>query len=172
MPAMMTACDKPAKLGAPDAIEHKPVRIVDSIVSAVSSARRKVADVTFAPRFEQVPTGTTLASPDMLNRAITDLLVTAACHTPPGGQVKVAISQGAGRIAIDILAQGKTLPPGDLDTFFDVARQRTLHRGGSDFGHDPALTPRGLRLFEGTAFVRNGSTEGIVIEVLLPLESS
>ena len=146
---MMIAAEVPTKLGAPEALEHKPVRIVDSIVSAVFSARREVKDVTFAPRFEQVPTGTTLASPDRLNWAITDMLVTAARHSPSGGQVKVHISQGSGHVAIDIAAQGKTLTPKDLGTFVDVAVRRALH--------------------QGTACVRNGSTEGFVIEVRLPL---
>ena len=154
---------------ASDAFEVKPVSIVDTIVGSVSSARRKATDVTFAPRFEQMPTGAILASPDMLNRAITDLLVTAACCTPSGGQVKVTIRQGRDKVAINIATQGKKLPPDDLDTFFDIGGQRTLHKGGADFGLGPALALRCLRLFEGTATVRNGSGEGIVIEVRIPL---
>ena len=149
---MMIAAEEPTKLSAPEALEHKPVRIVDSIVSAVFSARREVTDVTFVPRFEQVPTGTTLASPDRLNWALTDMLVTAARHTPSGGQVKVSISQGSGHVAIDIAAQGKTLTPENLGTIVDVAVQRALHKG--------------------TACVRNGLTEGVVIEVRLPLAPS
>ena len=146
-----------------------PVRVVDAIIGALTSARGKATDVTFAPRFDQIPMGATLASPDLLNRAIADLLVTAACCTPSGGQVKVTVSQGDSLVSIGIATQGKMLPPDDLNTFFDIGGQRTLHKGGADVGLRPALALRSLRLFDGTASARNGKVEGFVIEVQLPL---
>jgi DNA-binding response OmpR family regulator len=154
---------------ASGSFDSKPILIVDALVSAVASARRRAEDVTFAPRFDRVPTWQTLASPALLDRAIADLLVTAACCTSSGGQVGILVSQTGDHIALDIATQGKKLPADDLDTFFDICEQRTLHKGGADFGLAPALAFRILQLFDGTATVRNGETEGIVIEVRLPL---
>lgn len=154
---------------ASDAFEITPVRIVDAIISSVSIARSKAPDITFVPHCEQVQAWMTLASPDMLKRAITDLLITAACCTPSGGQVTVTVSQSSDCVVIDIATQGKALPPDDLATFFEIGGQRTLHKGGADFGLGPALALRCLQLFDGTVSVRNGTSEGIAIEVRLPL---
>jgi signal transduction histidine kinase len=146
-----------------------PVRIVDAILRSMSVARSSATDVTFAPHFDQIPTWAVSAAPDMLNRALADLLMTAAYCTPSGGYVRIDCRQEEERVAIDIATQGKTLPPDDLDTFFDVGEQRTLHKGGADFGLGPALARRSIRLFDGTVEVRNGAEEGIVLEVRLPL---
>jgi signal transduction histidine kinase len=56
-----------------------------------------------------------------------------------------------------------------LDTFFEVCGQRTLLKGGGDFGLAPALAKRIISLFEGECSVRNGESGGIVIEINLPI---
>jgi DNA-binding response OmpR family regulator len=147
---------------------RQPTSVAEALSHALIQVRSKVTDVAFTSAPDTTPTALTLASPDLLRRALEDLIATAACCTPSGAHVCVHVSQTGSLIAIDIATLGKRLPPEELATFFDIGEQRTLHKGGADFGLGPALAFRILQLFDGTAAVRNGETEGIVIEVRLP----
>lgn len=146
----------------------QPTSVMEALTQALAQVRQKVQDVECAAAPDSAMDALTLAAPDLLIRALADLLTTAACCTPAGGQVSACISQTGARIAVTIATQGKPLPSRELDSFFEVGEQRTLHKGGADFGLAPALAFRILQLFDGTASVRNGDTEGIVIEVRLP----
>jgi hypothetical protein len=55
-----------------------------------------------------------------------------------------------------------------LETFFEVGGQRTLLKGGGDFGLGSALASRILRLFNGQVSVRNGADRGLVLDSSLP----
>jgi len=51
-----------------------------------------------------------------------------------------------------------------LATFFEVGGQRTLIKGGGDFGLGAALASRILQLFNGQVSIYNGTDNGLVIE--------
>jgi two-component system sensor histidine kinase/response regulator len=107
--------------------------------------------------------------PDLLQRAFFDLITTAAQCTLNGETVSVKPSSSGLWLRVVISTNGQSLPPSDLDTFFEVCGQRTLLKGGGDFGLAPALAKRIISLFEGECSVRNGESGGIVIEIKLPV---
>jgi DNA-binding response OmpR family regulator len=107
--------------------------------------------------------------PDMLQRAFFDLITTASHCILNGETISVKSSSSGSWLRVAIATNGQSLPPSDLDTFFEVCGQRTLLKGGGDFGLAPALAKRIISLFEGECSVRNGESGGIVIEINLPI---
>lgn len=147
---------------------QEPVSVSDAMRAACSLAREHAADVRFEVSELFDKEAALMAVPDLLRRAFTDLLITAACCTPENGTVAVSSCVKRNRVQIDIATPGKGLPAADLDTFFDVGGQRTLLKGGADFGLGPALGKCILLLFKTEVSVRNGTAAGIVISIRLP----
>lgn len=108
------------------------------------------------------------AEPDLLRRAFFDLITTASHCTLRGETVFVKSSSSGSWLRVAIATNGQSLPSSDLDTFFEVCGQRTLLKGGGDFGLAPALAQRIISLFKGECSVRNGESGGLVIEIKLP----
>ncbi len=109
---------------------------------------------------------------DLLQRAFFDLITTAAHCTLNGETVSVKSSSDGLWLRVAISTNGQSLPLSDMDTFFEVCGQRTLLKGGGDFGLAPALAKRIISLFEGECSVRNGESGGIVIEIKLPISGA
>ncbi len=108
------------------------------------------------------------ANAQLLSRALLDLLLTAACCVANGESITLETRVAPGRVTVALATDGKSLSPEALETFFDVGGQRTLLKGGGDFGLGCALASRIVRLFNGRVSVRNGPEHGLVLEVSLP----
>jgi K+-sensing histidine kinase KdpD len=105
----------------------------------------------------------------LLTRAFTDLLLTAACCVCKGDPFTLETNVSEGQAHVMITFGKKTLTPDALETFFEVGGQRTLIKGGGDFGLGTALASRILRLFNGQVSIRNGLDAGLIIESSLPV---
>lgn len=147
-----------------------PVCVNAVLLEAVEQARRSVGDVAFG--VSAVPVGRCIAqvSDGLLRRAFSDLLFAAACCSPSGGCVDVALRRESNGIEVALRTHGKSLRPDDLVTFFDVGGQNTLLKGGADFGLGPACAARIIQLFKGSVSVLNGEdADGLVLRVTLPV---
>jgi CheY-like chemotaxis protein len=100
----------------------------------------------------------------LLTRAFTDLLLTAACCVHKGDPFTLETSVSAGQAQVVITFGRKMLASDALATFFEVGGQRTLIKGGGDFGLGAALASRILQLFNGQVSIYNGTDNGLVIE--------
>ena len=113
--------------------------------------------------------GSVKAESQLLHRAFLDLLTTASHCVLANETISVKVSIAENELRITISTNGQSLPVADLDNFFGVCGQRTLLKGGGDFGLAPALAKRIINLFDGECSVCNGESGGIVIEVRLPI---
>lgn len=154
---------------ASNTFKTENVDVIEALHAAVSTARRRMTDVSFDSPASQDDALLTPASSYLLKRAFMDLLSTAACCAPAGGHVSVAVRPEEDMSIVEIKTTGQSLPPEDLATFFDIGGQRTLLKGGADYGLGPALAFRILQLFDASATVRNGADNGIAIDVRMPL---
>jgi K+-sensing histidine kinase KdpD len=127
-------------------------------VSQVSASMNAVEDVKVSGEL------------NLLNRAFIDLLLTATHCVGPGEAITLETRVAAGRAKVAIATRGKSLSAEALETFFEVGGQRTLLKGGGDFGLGAALASRIIRLFKGYVSVRNGAEHGLVMEISLPLD--
>ena len=109
--------------------------------------------------------------PDLLYRALTDLFLTAACCVINGGRIQIQAVCDAHTVCINISTDGQGLSVQALELFFEIGGQRTLLKGGGDFGLGAALARRIIHLFNGSISVRNGNECGLLLEVTLPVES-
>ena len=105
----------------------------------------------------------------LLERAFTDLLLTAACCVCTGGSVLLEAGVSEGRADVLISFGKDPLTPEALETFFEVGSPRGVLRGDDDVGLMPALASRVLRLFNGEVSIRNSPERGLVIASSLPV---
>ena len=111
---------------------------------------------------------TVLGEAGLLCRAFSDLLLTAAQCTGEGAALTLEAQVSDGQAHVVLCTSGPSLGPEALETFFDVGGQRTLLKGGGDFGLGAALASRILRLFNGGVTLRNGPARGLCMDISLP----
>lgn len=82
--------------------------------------------------------GTILADPGQVERAITNLLSNALRHCRPGTEVRVAIEDRGQAVCLDVVNQGAPIAPEHLtrlfDRFYRVDGSRARDLGGSGLG--------------------------------------
>jgi len=105
----------------------------------------------------------------LLERALTDLLHTAARCVNPPQSVKCTASASLGSVEIMVETDGRTLDEETLETFFAVGGQRTLLSPGGDWGLGPPVAQRILSLFHGHATARNRAPSGVCIRISVPM---
>jgi len=100
-------------------------------------------------------------------------LSTVPINIPPLRQRKEDIRLLFRKFATDFAEKYRMpsliLTPDAIETFFDVGGQRTLIKGGGDFGLGAALASRILRLFNGHVSIRNDADQGLVMAIFLPI---
>jgi two-component system, OmpR family, sensor histidine kinase CpxA len=135
-------------------------------------ARRRNCSVSFtnAGAHEFEVTG----SPELLGRALENVIRNAIAYTAEGTAVEVAVSNldraGKTFVVLQIRDHGPGVPETALQSIFhpfyrlDSARRRST--GG--FGVGLAIAERAVQLHEGTIVARNAAGGGLVVEISLP----
>ncbi|MBV9830133.1 MAG: HAMP domain-containing histidine kinase [Marmoricola sp.] len=105
----------------------EPVELAAIVHQAVTRVRRRTTTVEFDVRTE--PWWVT-GDPNALERAVTNLLDNAVKWSPPGGRVRVELTDGT----VMVGDQGAGIPPADLphvfDRFYRSAESRTMPGSG------------------------------------------
>ena len=143
--------------------------LADVLRNALEAFAGQISECAVQASLAAVEQVTVLGEENLLSRAFTDLLLTAACCVCKGDPFTLATSVSAERVHVVITFGRKTLATAALETFFEVGGQRTLIKGGGDFGLGAALASRILRLFNGHVSIRNGTDNGLVIDSFLPI---
>jgi len=146
----------------------RPIKLITVLQNALEAVARQHPENEIRASFSAVEQVTVLGASDLLNRAFTDLLLTAVCCICAGESITLETDVSEGQVKVVIATDGKSLPAESIETFFDVGGQRTLLRGGGDFGLGSALASRIMRLFSGHVSVQNGQGQGLVMEIALP----
>ncbi len=117
---------------------------------------------------------TVRADPAELSRAMSNLLINAVQHTPPGTPVTVIASRRAdGRPTVSVIDGGGGIPEAELDRVFDAGWRGTAARspidgarsGGAGLGL--AIVAGILKAHNGEATVRN-VPGGCRFDLILP----
>jgi two-component system sensor histidine kinase/response regulator len=143
--------------------------LADVLKKALEAFAGQISECAVQASLATAEQVTVLGEANLLSRAFTDLLLTAACCVCKGDPFTLETSVSAGQAQVVITFGSKTLTPEALATFFEVGGQRTLIKGGGDFGLGAALASRILRLFNGQVSIQNGANNGLVIECYLPM---
>lgn len=155
---------------AADSFATGPVPLMPVLRDALRAVADPLTAIKLCESLAALENVTVFVEPELLKRALTDLLLTASQCMRSHETMTLEATVTAKQAQVTIATSGESLPPEALETFFDVGGQRVLLKGGGDFGLGSALASRIVRLFNGRTSVRNGQDRGLLVEIALPLE--
>jgi len=116
-----------------------------------------------------------LGSPELLGRAVENVIRNAIAYTAEGTSVEIQLSEenrhGTHFAVLQIKDHGPGVPEAALKSIFrpfyrlDLSRQRST--GG--YGVGLAITERAVRLHGGAVTARNAKEGGLIVEMRLPV---
>lgn len=147
--------------------------VADEVVTATRAAadRATVTLTMAAPGTEIVVNG----NPPALSRTLTNLVVNAIAHTPPGGTVEVRVGVDAARAWVHVQDNGVGIAEADLPRIFDVSYRGTVSRTPVNGTGLPVGSGMGLAIARGLVDAHAGTIdvvntgEGSRFEIALPI---
>jgi signal transduction histidine kinase len=155
--------------GDPGSLRREAVRLdrlLEELVADSSlEAGARGADV----RLANVSPVVVQANPELLRRAIENVIRNAVRHTPEGTAVEASLQPSNGRAVVRIRDYGPGVPdealPRIFDAFYRVERDRDRASGGAGLGL--SIARRAVELHEGVIRAHN-ATPGLQVEIELP----
>ncbi len=110
--------------------------------------------------------------PELLRRAVENVLRNAVRFTDPGTTIDVGLERRGDRLVLSVRDHGPGVPdtalPHLFEPFYRVADDRARGSGGTGLGL--AITEQAVTLHGGRVQARNHPERGLVIEIELPAE--
>jgi two-component system sensor histidine kinase MprB len=137
------------------------VRLDSVTAEALERARRNFPQIEFLARLQPALLE---ADPDRIGRAVGNLLDNAARHSPPHGQVEVAVDEHGVRVR----DHGAGVAEEDLPHIFDRFYRGATARGRQGSGLGLAIVRQVAEQHHGTVTVTNAPDGGAVFTLRLP----
>lgn len=115
---------------------------------------------------------TARADPELLRRAVTNLIGNAMKFTPSGGRVRAGASPAPGSVLIRVSDDGQGIPAGELPHIFDRFYQGERHRRGHGLGLGLTFCRAAARAMGGDISVESEEGKGSVFTLSLPEASA
>ncbi len=158
--------------GDPDGLATEPVQL-DDLVRLILDDVRIEADrkqVTLQPAIDSAALQ---GNPELLRRAIENIVRNAIRYSPEGGRVDVALESRPERLRVIVRDYGSGVPPEALanifDPFYRVEKDRGRTSGGVGLGL--AIAKRAVELHHGGMHATNVNP-GLRVEIDLPVPVS
>ena len=114
---------------------------------------------------------TLLGEPDLLARAIENVVRNAIKHSPEGGTITVETAAAGGQLRIEVLDRGPGVAPADLATIFQpFFRSSGTEKDVEGHGLGLAIAQQVVHQHGGTIAARNRQGGGLCVEIVLPLD--
>ena len=111
-------------------------------------------------------------APDLLWRAIENVVRNAVKHGGAGGSVELRLRADAGLVHVDVLDRGPGIAPGDLPTIFQpFFRSNPAKNNVDGHGLGLAIAERVVHAHGGTIRARNREGGGLEVAIALPQAS-
>ena len=114
-------------------------------------------------------------NPDLLRRAVENVLRNAVRFSKPGQTVALALSSPAEvpqAMQIEISDQGPGVPPEDLDRIFEPFERLAQSTGSEGFGLGLSIARTAVQAHHGTIWAANRPQGGLVVTLRLPLPAA
>ena len=145
------------------------VELGDLLGELIADARFEAAPRQIAIEFSETPGLHVRANPELLHRAIENVVRNALRHTPAGSKLGIVAEKlGNERCRISVLDQGPGIPENELGVIFEPFR-RTANAAGGGYGLGLAIARRVLSAVDGTIQAKNRATGGLQVDIELPL---
>ncbi|MFA5795004.1 MAG: ATP-binding protein [Candidatus Brocadiia bacterium] len=147
----------------------KPAKVIDDVVDYFRPAIEKKQHTVI--RNIQADCPEIPVDPDMLAKAVGNLLDNAVKYTPDNGRIGIKADFDGSVLRIEVSDNGIGIPADDLprifERFYRVDKSRSREMGGTGLGL--AIVKHIVQLHHGTVSVRSQSGQGSVFTIILPI---
>lgn len=180
-----------------DRIEHESARL-DRLVGEVLTLARLESGMTHTPgerfslgalladvvedaRFEATESGCHVelsdlamgkdqlfGEPELLHRALDNIIRNALQHSPAHGQVAIHLSNRDGKLVLSIADNGPGVPENELHSIFEPFHRGRHARKGSGYGLGLAIARRAIERHAGSIAASNRPEGGLCITIEWP----
>ncbi|GAB6064531.1 sensor histidine kinase [Deferrisoma palaeochoriense] len=111
--------------------------------------------------------------PELLRRALENVVRNAVRHTPAGGEVRVEVGAGGGEARVAVLDAGPGVPEVDLERIFEPFRrvERARERGAGGAGLGLAIARSAVEAHGGRTSAENRPEGGLRVEARFPVRA-
>jgi signal transduction histidine kinase len=155
--------------GDPSHRRTEPVRLDELLAEVVDDSRIEADALGSRIEEQTAPAVTVDGNPELLRRAVENVVRNAIRHTPPRTAVEVGLALEAGRARITVRDQGPGVPeqalPQLFEPFYRVESDRNRMSGGVGLGL--AIVRRAVQVHGGTVTAANANP-GLLVTIELP----
>ncbi|HET20261.1 MAG TPA: HAMP domain-containing protein [Chromatiales bacterium] len=106
--------------------------------------------------------------PELLHRAIENVIRNALHHTPEGGAVEVSLHEAGRGLLLTVEDHGPGVPEAELATIFEPFRRGAHEQEGNGYGLGLAIARRAIEAHGGTIQAVNRPEGGLRVTIDLP----
>jgi two-component system sensor histidine kinase CpxA len=156
--------------GDPSSLRHDPLRLDELVRQLVDDASIEAAAHGCELKYEKREPVTVAGDPELLRRAVENVIRNAIRHAPRETAVEVSLARNNGKAVVGVRDQGSGVPEEALarlfDAFYRVEGDRDRASGGTGLGL--SIARRALELHKGSIRARN-ARPGLEVEMELPV---
>ena len=154
-----------------DRLQLEAVDLHSLIAGIVEDARFESAHKEVALHFESSGSVVVRGLPEMLHRAVENIVRNAILYTADQSEVKVSLrKENNGMVLISVRDQGPGVPESELPNlikpFYRVQEDRARNTGGAGVGL--SIADRAVALHKGALQVENTQEGGLLVKISLP----
>jgi two-component system sensor histidine kinase CpxA len=156
--------------GDPNSLRRDPIRLDDLVAQLVEDAQIEASAHGCELRYDHHEPLTVEGDPELLRRAVENVIRNAIRYSPPREPVEVSLARRNGHAIVDIRDHGPGVPEESLsrifDAFYRVDSDRNRVSGGIGLGL--SIARRAVQLHKGAIRARNAQP-GLEVELELPV---
>jgi signal transduction histidine kinase len=159
--------------GDPSQLRREPVRVDQIVEQLVEDSTIEAAEHGCELKYEQRQPAVVEGDPELLRRAVENVIRNAIRYAPPETAVDVRLGRNNGKVVLDVRDRGPGVPeealPRLFDAFYRVETDRSRSSGGIGLGL--SIARRAIELHQGVIRARNAQP-GLEVEMELPVAAS
>jgi two-component system sensor histidine kinase CpxA len=156
--------------GDPSSLGHAPLRLDELVRQLVEDSSMEAAAHGCELKYEKREPVTVAGDPELLRRAVENVIRNAIRHAPRETAVEVSLARDDGKAVVGVRDQGSGVPeealPRLFDAFYRVEGDRDRASGGIGLGL--SIARRAMELHKGSIRARN-ARPGLEVEMELPV---
>ena len=156
--------------GDPSSLGHTPLRLDELVRQLVEDSSIEAAAHGCELKYEKREPVTVAGDPELLRRAVENVIRNAIRHAPRKTAVEVSLARDDGKAVVGVRDQGSGVPeealPRLFDAFYRVEGDRDRASGGIGLGL--SIARRAMELHKGSIRARN-ARPGLEVEMELPV---
>jgi two-component system sensor histidine kinase CpxA len=156
--------------GDPTSLRHIPLRLDELVQQLVEDSSIEAAAHGCKLKFEQREAVTVAGDPELLGRAVENVIRNAIRYAPRETAVEVSLARQNGKAVVGVRDRGSGVPeealPRLFDAFYRVEGDRDRASGGIGLGL--SIARRAMELHKGSIRARN-ARPGLEVEMEMPV---